>query len=63
MHVFETEHHAGHHELCFWFCESASSADVVAQVTTGQQITDEVQIVSILECIVDVDQEGVLQFL
>ena len=55
MHVFETEHHAGHHELCFWFREPSSSADVVTQVTAREQITDEVQVVSVLECIVDVD--------
>ena len=42
MHVFETEHHASHHKLCFRFRESSSSADVVPQVTTCQQITDEV---------------------
>ena len=55
MHVFETEHHASHHELGFWLREPASPTDVVSQVTTCQQITDEVQVISVLECIVDVD--------
>ena len=55
MHVFKTEYHTGHHELGLRLREPASSANMVSQVAARQQITDEVQVVSVLECIVDVD--------
>ena len=46
---------------CNLFAETAMSTDVVAQITTGEVVHDEVEIVAVLERIVHVHEERVLQ--
>lgn len=61
MHVLQAEHHACNHELCLWLCEPSTLADVVSQVTSCEQIRDQVQVFTVLEGIINVDEEWMLQ--
>ena len=63
MHVLKPLDHASTHELCLYFSESLTLSNMKAKVTTCQQICNQVQILTILERVVYVDEKWVLQLL
>ena len=63
MHVFQPEHHACEHELGLLLIEASAFADMVAEITACQQVRDEVERLSVLERVVNIDQKRVLQLL
>ena len=63
MHVLQPLHHASYHELRFCLSECFALAQMEAQIPTVQQISHQIQVVSILERIRHIHNKGVLQLL
>ena len=59
MEILETRYEACDKESGGILGESALAANVVAQVATGEVVHDEVEILSILEGVVHVDDERI----
>jgi hypothetical protein len=60
VHVFEPEEDAGREESGLLFVELVPSADVIAQITSGHQVHDQVECIPVLEGLPHVDNELVL---
>ena len=58
MEVIQPNYEVGNEEFGLQFCESASPADVVSQVSAVDVVHDEVEVLSVLEGVVHVDEEG-----
>ena len=61
MHVLEPKDHAGDHELGLWLGEPPPLPDVISQVTAGQKVTDQIQVLPILESEVNVHKKWMLK--
>ena len=63
MHVFKAKYHTGQHELCFLLIEAATLANMEPQVTACEQITDQIDVLTVLKRVVYVYEERMLEFL
>ena len=54
VHVLETQNHIGQHEFGLVFIESPTLAYVVTQISACQQVTNQVEGLSILKSVVDI---------
>ena len=63
MHVLQAEHHAGKHELCLVLVEPPALANMVAEIAAREQVRHQVERLSVLERVVNIDQKGMLQLL
>jgi len=61
MHVLKSEDHTGDHELGLRLSEPPPLPDVISQVTAGQKVTAEIQVLPILESEVNVHKKWMLQ--
>lgn len=61
MHVLETGNKASHKEPGCLFIKATVLADVVAQITTRKVIHYQVEVFTVLECVVHIDDEEVVQ--
>ena len=52
VHVLKPKYHARQHKLGLFFIKTSAFADMIAQVSTCEQITYKKQILSILKCVV-----------
>jgi len=61
VHVLQAQHHARQHKLRLILTESALDPDMKSQVASRQQVANQVEVLTVLKRVVDVDQEWVLQ--
>ena len=61
MEVFETQEHARNEKFGLLLSELPLLADVISEITSRHVINDEVQVVSILERVVHIDEEWVAE--
>lgn len=59
--IFEGEEDTGHEKFGLVLLESSHLPNVVSQVSAGEKIHNQVEVVSILEAIVHVDEERVFE--
>ena len=58
MQVLQGHENASYKEFCFHLFESSSTTHMISQISSDQQIHDQIQILSILKSIVHIDDKG-----
>lgn len=58
MHIFESTDQTSEHEFGLWLCEPPPFSNMVAEVAACQEVTDEVEVLAVLEREVHVHKES-----
>ena len=61
VHIFKAKYHASQHELRLLLVESSSFTNVISEVTTSEQVTNQIKVFSVLECVINIHKERMLQ--
>jgi hypothetical protein len=59
--VLEASDDAGYEEFCIFFVEALATAYMESKISSRHQVHSEVQVVSVLEGVLHIDNEGVLE--
>ncbi len=60
VNVLESRDEASNKELCGALIKGSMRTDMKSQITAWEVVHDEVEVIPILECIVHIDQEGII---
>ena len=59
MEVFEGYDEIGEEEFCLDLCESTSASNMITEVATVDIVHDEIDVLSVLECVGHIDEKWV----